>query len=317
MTGPRYFVFGHGYSAGHYVATLDPKSVEGVTVRTRDKASQLAAHGLKPFVFDGEHPTDGIASALYRATHLLISVPPGHEAPAGAHVGGANARPGDPVLRWYENEIAHGSPNLQWIGYLSTVGVYGDHDGGWVDETADVRPVSARSRERVAAEQAWQKAAATRGVPLAILRLSGIYGPGRNGFVNLANGTARRLVKPGQVFNRIHVDDIAGALRLLTEQRQGGIFNVTDDEPAPPQDVIAHAAELAGVAPPPETPFDTATLSPMARSFYGENKRVSNAGIKAVGYVFRYPTYREGLAGLTADAERARGAAGGRDPSTG
>ena len=186
MTGPRYFVFGHGYSAGHYVATLDPKSVEGVTVRTRDKASQLAAHGLKPFVFDGEHPTDGIASALYRATHLLVSVPPGHEAPAGAHVGGANARPGDPVLRWYENEIAHGSPNLEWIGYLSTVGVYGDHDGGWVDETAEVRPVSARSRERVAAEAAWQKAAATRGVPLAILRLSGIYGPGRNGFVNLA-----------------------------------------------------------------------------------------------------------------------------------
>ncbi|HEX2018082.1 MAG TPA: SDR family oxidoreductase [Aurantimonas sp.] len=306
MTAPRFFVFGHGYSAGRYVATLDPKTLEGVTVRSRDKATDLAAHGLKPFLFDGNRPTDGIASALYRATHLLVSVPPGHEAPPGASVGGANATPGDPVLRWYENEIAHGSPNLRWIGYLSTVGVYGDHDGGWVDETAELRPASARSRERVAAEEAWQTAAATRGVPLAILRLSGIYGPGRNAFVNLAKGTARRLVKPGQVFNRIHVDDIAGALQFLAERRLGGIFNVTDDEPAPPQDVVVHAAGLAGVAAPPETPFDTAELSPMARSFYGENKRVRNARLKEAGYSFLYPTYKEGLAGLADDAESAR-----------
>jgi len=302
----RLFVFGHGYSASRFVesfepATFDRKTVTGVTVRSRDKAASLAAHGLKPFVFDGEHPADGIASTLYRATHLLVSIPPGHAAPAGAAAGGANARAGDPVLRWYADEIAHGSPNLQWIGYLSTVGVYGDHDGDWVDEDSETRPVSERSRARVAAEDAWRKVADTRGVPLAILRLSGIYGPGRNGFINLAKGTAKRLVKPGQVFNRIHVDDIAGALALLADQRLGGVFNVSDDEPAPPQEVVAHAAELAGVAPPPEIGFDEAELSPMARSFYGENKRVSNAKIKAAGYAFRYPTYREGLADLVGD----------------
>ena len=298
----HFFVFGHGYSAGHFVDTLDPHDVTGVTVRTADKASRLAAHHLKPFVFDGEHPTDGISPALYRATHLLVSVPPGHAAPKGASVGGANAPPGDPVLRWYGDAIAHGCPNLEWIGYLSTVGVYGDHDGGWVDEDSETRPVSERSKARIAAEVAWQEAAATRRVPLAILRLSGIYGPGRNGFVNLAKGTAKRLVKPGQVFNRIHVDDIAGALGLLAEQRLGGIYNVTDDEPAPPQEVVAHAAAMAGVEPPPEIPFDAAELSPMARSFYGENKRVSNGRIKAAGYRFRHPTYREGLESVRADA---------------
>ncbi|MCP3055843.1 SDR family oxidoreductase [Aurantimonas marianensis] len=307
----RLFVFGHGYSASRFVETLKPASVDrkavtGVTVRSRGKAVALAAHGLTPFVFDGEHPADGIAPALFRATHLLVSIPPGHAAPAGASVGGANARPGDPALRWYADEIAHGSPNLEWIGYLSTVGVYGDHEGAWIDEGSETRPVSERSRARIAAEAAWQAVAKTRGVPLAILRLSGIYGPGRNGFVNLARGTAKRLVKPGQVFNRIHVDDIAGALALLAGERLGGVFNVSDDEPAPPQDVVTHAAELAGIAPPPEGEFDAAELSTMARSFYGENKRVSNARIKAAGYRFRYPTYREGLAGLVGDFRSAQ-----------
>ncbi|MCQ0986767.1 SDR family NAD(P)-dependent oxidoreductase [Jiella marina] len=297
------FVFGYGYSASHFVDSLDKSEVtiEGVTVRSTDKALSLAAHGLKPLVFDGEHPGEGIAGALYRATHLIISAPPGHEAPAGAHVGGANARAGDPVLRWYFDEIAHGSPNLEWIGYLSTVGVYGDHDGAWVDEETPPEPVSKRSKARIEAENAWVELGKTRGVPVAILRLSGIYGPGRNSFVSLKNGTAKRLVKPGQVFNRIHVDDIAGALSLLADKRLGGIFNVTDDEPAPPQDVVLHAAELVGTEPPGETDFAVADLSPMARSFYGENKRVSNAKLKEAGYSFRYPTYREGLAGLTGD----------------
>ncbi|MCB8840049.1 SDR family NAD(P)-dependent oxidoreductase [Aurantimonas sp. VKM B-3413] len=310
MTAPQVFIFGHGYSAGHFAARLKPSDIVGTTVRSRDKAASLAAHGLKPFVFDGEHPCDGIASTLYRATHLLVSVPPGHRAPKGAAVGGANAAPGDPVLRWYADEIGHGSPKLEWIGYLSTVGVYGDHEGGWVDEESELRPVSKRSKARVEAEAAWRALAKTRGVPLAILRLSGIYGPGRNGFVNLAKGTAKRLVKPGQVFNRIHVDDIAGALELLAERRLGGVFNVTDDEPAPPQDVVAHAAALAGIEPPPEVPFDEAELSPMARSFYGENKRVSNAKLKAAGYVFRHPTYREALPGLLGDFGRFQEQAG-------
>ncbi|TFF25294.1 SDR family oxidoreductase [Jiella endophytica] len=297
------FVFGLGYSASHFVDSLDRKAVtiEAATVRTRDKAVSVAAHGLTPLVFDGEHPTDGVAGALYRATHILVSAPPGHAAPEGAHVGGANARAGDPVLRWYFDEIAHGSPNLEWIGYLSTVGVYGDHDGAWVDETTPVKPASQRSKARVEAENAWVELGRIRGVPVAILRLSGIYGPGRNAFVNLRNGTAKRLVKPGQVFNRIHVEDIAGATTLLAGHRLGGVYNVTDDEPAPPQDVVAHAAEMVGAEPPAETDFATADLSPMARSFYGENKRVSNDKIKGAGYAFRYPTYREGLKSVKAD----------------
>jgi nucleoside-diphosphate-sugar epimerase len=182
-------------------------------------------------------------------------------------------------------------PALEWIGYLSTVGVYGDHGGGWVDETSECRPVSKRSAMRVAAEQDWLKLGREIGRPVAILRLSGIYGPGRNALVNLENGTARRLVKPDQVFNRIHCDDIAGALLHLARVNRGGIFNVTDDLPAPPQDVT----------PPPEIPFETAQLSPMARSFYGENKRVANTAIKAAGYRFRFPDYRSALDRMWAD----------------
>ena len=192
-------------------------------------------------------------------------------------------------------------PALEWIGYLSTVGVYGDHGGGWVDETAECRPVSKRSVMRVSAEQDWLELGQAIGRPVAILRLSGIYGPGRNALVNLADGTARRLVKPGQVFNRIHCDDIAGALWHLIDHNLGGIFNVTDDLPAPPQDVVAYAASLMGVTPPPEIPFETAQLSPMARSFYGENKRVANAAIKAAGYNFRFPDYRVALDHMWAD----------------
>ena len=297
------FIFGYGYSASHFVDSLDKDqvTVESVTVRTKAKASSVAAHGLTPVVFDGERPGDGIAGALYRATHILVSAPPGHAAPEGARVGGANAKSGDPVLRWYFDEIAHGSKNLQWIGYLSTVGVYGDHDGAWIDEESELKPASERSKARVEAENAWIKLGRTRGIPVAIIRLSGIYGPGRNTFVNLREGTAKRLVKPGQLFNRIHVADIAGATKLLAEKRLGGVFNVTDDEPAAPQDVVLHAAEMVGTEPPGESDFATADLSPMARSFYGENKQVSNRKIKDAGYVFRYPTYREGLESVKGD----------------
>ena len=192
------------------------------------------------------------------------------------------------------------APALRWIGYLSTVGVYGDHGGAWVDETTPLAPASRRSRERCEAEAAWQAFADARGVPLAILRLSGIYGPGRSPFDKLRAGTARRLVKPGQVFNRIHVHDIAGALIHLAASRTGGVFNVTDDEPAPPQDVVAHAARLGGFPLPPAIDFATADLTPMARSFYGENKRVSNSKLKQSGYAMIFPTFREGLAALNA-----------------
>ena len=194
-------------------------------------------------------------------------------------------------------------PQLAWIGYLSTVGVYGDHGGAWVDETSECRPVSRRSiAARSRPSRQWLALGETTALPVAVLRLSGIYGPGRNAFVNLANGTAKRLIKPGQVFNRIHVDDIAGALWHLAGSDIGGVFNVTDDEPAPPQDVVTYAAELMGVAPPPEIPFETAELSPMARSFYGENKRVSNAAIKAAGYGFQFPDYRSAFDRMWATA---------------
>ncbi|RWF81599.1 MAG: NAD(P)-dependent oxidoreductase, partial [Mesorhizobium sp.] len=208
---------------------------------------------------------------------------------------------GDPVLNAARGTIAAEMPALEWIAYLSTVGVYGDHGGGWVDETAECRPLSKRSMLRVAAERDWLKLGQDIGRPVAILRLSGIYGPGRNALVNLENGTARRLVKPGQVFNRIHCDDIAGALWHLAEGNRGGIFNVTDDLPAPPQDVVAYAAGLMGVTPPPEIPFETAQLSPMARSFYGENKRVANTALKAAGYRLRFPDYRAAFDHMWAD----------------
>ncbi len=189
-------------------------------------------------------------------------------------------------------------PKLEWVGYLSTVGVYGDHDGAWVDEETECRPVSRRSVERTEAEAGWQAFAAASGLPVAVLRLSGIYGPGRNAFVNLKEGTAKRIVKAHQVFNRIRVEDIGAATRFLAERQLGGIYNVTDDEPAPPQDVVAFAAQLMGVEPPPETDFATAELSPMARSFYGENKRVSNAKIRRLGFGFGHPNYRSSLENL-------------------
>ncbi|MBB3952345.1 SDR family oxidoreductase [Aureimonas jatrophae] len=278
------FVFGAGYSAVAFLEAPEPARILGATTRSAEKAVSFRARGWPGLVFDGETPGEGIAEALRHTTHLVVSIAPGER--------------GDPVLRCYRETILRAMPHLVWIGYLSTVGVYGDHGGAWVDEATPPRPVSRRSHERLEAEEAWTALAAQRGVPLAILRLSGIYGPGRNSFVNLANGRAKRLVKPGQVFNRIHVADIAGALRLLAARCIGGLYNVTDDEPAPPQDVVLHAARMIGVEPPPEQDFATAELTSMARSFYGENKKVSNRRLKALGYEFFFPTFREGLIAL-------------------
>jgi len=276
MSEKQIFIFGAGYSGKAFARANRDAAVILGTTRSEEKFEALRRAGIAPLLFDGAL-TGEIGEALAKTTHLVISVAP-EEA-------------GDPVLNAAREAIT-AMPALEWIGYLSTVGVYGDYGGAWVDETAACRPVSKRSVMRVEAEQAWLKLGAEIGKPVAILRLSGIYGPGRNALVNLENGTARRLVKPDQVFNRIHCDDIAGALWQLVEGNTGGIFNVTDDEPAPPQDVVAYAASLMGVEPPPEIPFDTAQLSPMARSFYGENKRVANAAIKAAGYSLRFPDYR-------------------------
>lgn len=285
MSGRKAFIFGAGYS-GKGFALCNPGfgAITGTT-RSPDKFDALRDAGIAPLRFDGAM-TGEIAAALADTTHLIVSVAP--------------EETGDPVLHAARDTLA-AMPALRWIGYLSTVGVYGDHGGAWVDETAECRPVSGRSRRRVEAERDWLAFGEAVARPVAVLRLSGIYGPGRNAFVNLENGTARRLVKPGQVFNRIHRDDIAGALAHLAGNERGGVFNVTDDLPAPPQDVVEHAARLMGVEPPPEMDFATAQLSPMARSFYGENKRVSNAAIKATGYRFAYPDYRAALERMWAD----------------
>lgn len=278
-------IFGCGYS-GKAIAQACGGLLSPIagTTRSRDKAERLKSLGIAAYLYDGGEPDAALAAQLSQTTHLVQSIAPGAD--------------GDPLLQLGMPRLSSLMPRLKWIGYLSTVGVYGDHDGAWVDEETLCKPVSRRSVERVDAEQGWQAFAQAEGVTLAILRLSGIYGPGRNGFVNLAEGTAKRIVKKDQVFNRIRVEDIGAATRFLAERELGGIFNITDNEPAPPQDVVAYAASLMSVAPPPETAFATAELSPMARSFYGENKRVSNRKIRDLGFAFAYPDYRVSLENL-------------------
>ncbi|WP_417671096.1 SDR family oxidoreductase [Roseibium sp.] len=280
----RLFIFGAGYSSKAFVERVrDRFEWIGGTTRSAEKAEALRALGIEPFLFDGTGAGADISSALKQATHVLVSIAP-NEA-------------GDPVLNHHGDDIAADNPD--WIGYLSTVGVYGDHDGAWVDEETPCKPVSKRSIQRVAAEAAWLEFSERTGLPVQIFRLSGIYGPGRNAFENFKKGRARRLIKAGQVFNRIHVDDIAGALEASLARPATAIFNVTDDEPAPPQDVVSFAAELLDVPAPPEIPFETADLSPMARSFYGENKRVSNTKMKSeLNYKLQYPNYRTALVSL-------------------
>ncbi len=286
MSIGQVFIFGAGYSARAF-ADLCPKDVPVFgTTRAAGKFDLLRTAGISPLLFDGV-VTSEVRDALAGTTHLVVSAAPGDA--------------GDPVLKEAREIIAGEMPKLRWIGYLSTVGVYGDHGGAWVDEETPCRPVSRRSVLRVEAERQWLELGGAIGRPVAVLRLAGIYGPGRNAFVNLRDGTAKRLVKPGQVFNRIHVADIAGALLHLSDATRGGIFNVADDEPSPPQDVVTYAAGLMGVEPPPEIPFDRAELTPMARSFYGENKRVSNAALKASGYDLRFRDYRAALRALWDD----------------
>jgi dTDP-4-dehydrorhamnose reductase len=294
---PNLFCFGLGYSAEHHIldwgAGFD--RVAG-TVRDPDKAAWLARAGIggkaiDMVVFNGTGAPDDIAPMLNEADCLVVSVPPEAD--------------GDPVLRWCADAVA-AAGRLRSIVYLSTVGVYGDHAGAWVDETTPAAPVTARSRARLDAERSWTALAARSGKALTILRLAGIYGPGRNALVQVASRTARRIVKPGQVFNRIHVADIAQAIEAAFVGRHDGIVNVADDEPTSPGEPIALAADLLGMAPPPETPFADAarTMSPMALSFYGENRRVRNDKLKRdLGVRLKYPTFREGIAALFAASD--------------
>jgi nucleoside-diphosphate-sugar epimerase len=252
------------------------------TTRTAEKTERLRAEGVEPLVWPGAD----LRPALARATHLLTSVAP--------------TEAGDPVLIAAGDAIAEAAPHIEWAGYLSTTGVYGDHAGGWVDEDTALTASTRRGEMRVEAEAAWRALAERSGLPLHIFRLAGIYGPGRGPFEKVKDGTARRIIKPGQVFSRTHVEDIAQVLHAsILRPNPGAAYNVCDDDPAPPEDVLAHAAELLGLPPPPEVPYETAEMTPMARSFYAESKRVRNDRIKEeLGVVLRYPTYREGLAAL-------------------
>jgi len=303
------FCFGLGYSAQHYVKDFGHAQgrIAG-TVRNPDHAAQLSRMGfggesVEALAFDGTASTPGIDALLAATDRLLVSVPPDED--------------GDPVLRHY-GEALIAAPQLQSIVYLSTVGVYGDHGGAWVDEDTEPRPIAERSEARLAAERAWAALAGRAGKALAIFRLSGIYGPGRNALLQVASGSAKRILKPGQVFNRIHVADIAAAIAAAFARRAAGIFNVTDDEPTPPGVPIEFAAGLIGVPPPPEVPFaDVApTMGDMARSFYAECKRVRNAKIKdTLGVRLAYPTYREGLRALFAAGEGSAPSSAVRQPS--
>jgi nucleoside-diphosphate-sugar epimerase len=278
--------FGHGYSARALSRLLIPQGWRVIgTTRSRDKADALRAEGVDPVIWPG---TD-MAPHIRSATHLLISAAPGEE--------------GDPVIADWRDEIAKVADRLDWVGYLSTTGVYGDHQGGWVDEETGLTPGTRRGKQRVKAEgEWWMLAKETKMLPLHIFRLAGIYGPGRGPFAKVRKGTARRIIKPGQVFSRIHVDDIAQVLAAsIARPRPGRIYNVCDDEAAPPEDVIEHAARLLDLPVPPEESIDEAEMTPMARSFYAESKRVRNDRMKRELEVeLIYPTYREGLAALLA-----------------
>ncbi len=282
MGKPRLFCFGLGYCAG---ALADGLKADGwqVAGTVRDRARENGT-----FPFDGTAPMAGAAFALEGTSHVLVSIPPDR----------AGGKDIDPVLRFHGDDIA-ALPNLKWLGYLSTTGVYGDTGGKTVDETAPLTPTSARGRLRREAERAWLALCRDRGVPVHIFRLPGIYGPGRSAFDKLRLGEARRIGKPGHLFNRVHVDDIASTLRAsMAAPRPGAVYNVCDDEPAPPADVLAYACHLLGREPPPLVPFEEAArgMSPMALSFWRDDRLVSNRKIKEdLGVRLAHPDYRSGL----------------------
>ena len=268
---------GHGYSAQALARVLQPLGWRIIgTTRKAQKAEEMRAAGVEPLIW----PDADLGPALAQATHILASMAPDDL--------------GDPVLQAHAAQVAQAG--ARWVGYLSTTGVYGDHAGAWVDEATPLTPATKRGKQRVIAEAQWQ----ALGLPLHIFRLAGIYGPGRGPFEKVRAGTARRIIKEGQVFSRIHVEDIAQVLAAsIARPDAGAIYNVCDDDPAPPQDVIGHAAALLGLPLPPAVGWLEADLGPMARSFYAESKRVHNQRIKQeLGVALRYPTYREGLAAL-------------------
>ncbi len=285
---PHLFSFGLGYSARVLARRLKREGWQVCgTCRGGAAAASLRSEGFAAFLFDREHPLP--ASAFAGASHILVSIPPETE--------------GDPVLLRHGEDIA-GLRALSWLGYLSTTAVYGDCGGGWVDESAPRRPASERGRRRAAAEDGWRALWREKGVPVHIFRLAAIYGPGRSPFEALRSGTAKRILKPGQVFSRIHVEDLAAVLSAsMARPRPGAIYNVADDEPAPAEAVVAYAARLLGMPAPPLVPLDEAALSPLARSFYDENRRVRNDRIKEELHIrLSHPDYRTGLKAILRSA---------------
>ena len=281
--GLNVFFFGLGYCAEALIRRTPSIEASG-TARSDARVAALRAAGVDAHVFDGTGADPGLEETLGRAEAVVVSIPP---------------RGGPGPLDRFGDAIA-AAPNLARIVYFSTIGVYGAHGDSWIDETAATATRSERGFARLVDEKRWTDAAREKGVDVDVVRLPGVYGPGRNALVKLRRGEARRIVKPGHVVNRAHVDDIVDVARLVLERNfPGQIWNVADDEPAPPQDVIAYAAELLGVPPPPEEPFETADLSPMSASFFAEAKRISNAKAKRLlGFSPAYPTYREGLMAL-------------------
>ena len=273
--------FGFGFSARAFTARLDRREWK-ISATSRDAA------GIAEIETQGFHglPFDNTLQIAPDITHLLISAPPGEN--------------GDPVLQLFEEQLQGLSKSLKWVGYLSTTGVYGDRGGEWVDEESPLEPNTVRGQRRLEAERSWLRLYSEFSLPVHLFRLAGIYGPGRNTLVNVRDGSAKRIIKPGQIFSRIHVEDIAGVLAAsLAKPKPGRAYNVCDDEPCPPQEVVGYAANLLGLPLPPEIPFEEAELSPMARSFYADSKRVSNRRMKAeLGYKLIYPSYREGLRAL-------------------
>src|SRR5690625_3150072 len=302
-SSPHLFVFGLGYSGGALARCQRQLGWRvGGTIRKPQVVTALLEEGIETILIEEGEASGAASDALAETTHLLSTVPPDAE--------------GDPILRHYGAAIA-AAPRLSWIGYLSTTGVYGDHGGGWVEEDTPPAPTSERSRRRLTAEQAWLSLQQEeRGPSVQIFRLAGIYGRGRTPRAALRAGRARRIVKPGQVFGRIHLDDIVSVLQAsMAQPSPGAIYNVSDDEPADPAAGVAYAADLLGLEPPPAIPFEEADLSPLARSFYADSRRVSNRRIKEeLGVTLAHPRYREGLIALEAQG---RDKAGGRDKTAG
>ncbi len=286
----KLFCFGLGFSALHLARRLQREgwTLAG-TCRSEEKRRALLAEGITAHIFDRQRGFNDAAAALRSVTHIVSSIPPDDI--------------GDPVLDLHLRELQN-LEALRWIGYLSTTGVYGDYGGDWVNEHSPRKPTLDRSRRRALAEDSWLTLWERDGLPVHIFRLAGIYGPGRSAIDSVRTGAAKRIVKPGQVFSRIHVDDIASVLiASMARPNPGAAYNVCDDNPAPPDEVIAYAAELLGIEPPPVVPFEKAELSEMARSFYADNKRVRNNRIKdELGVQLKYPDYRAGLQAILAES---------------